>query len=502
MDLMAIDLGTSSVKITITDSQTGVIQSKGKQGYQLHTPHHGWVETDPMLWWMSTVQAIRECLSEYPKSPDAIGAIGFSGQMHGCIPLDRRGRELYNCIMYNDSRADAILPQFPDAVRERFEQGGCNPLTSMMTAPKLLWFKIHEPQLWKETQKWVMPKDYIRLKLTGCIDTDISDASGTSMMDYETFEWMPEVEQVGMPLDIFPRIRRSEEAVAEVTSQAAVLTGLKAGTPVICGAADMACTALGTGAIEAGVASITIGSAGHVIIPLDKVNRASIGRYYQMCHSVPGKYYAFGPILSGGINLDWFRSLFGPLCENITFSQLDDLANDAEMGSSGVLFLPYLAGTVIPTLDTMARGAFVGLTLKNTTGEMVRSIMEGVAYAFKDVLATMVADGVPVSRANIGEGGSRSRLWSAIVAAALNIPESYVMKNKDSAPVGATILAGMGGGAYKDWQAAIDTLTDTVPQAIDPEMVEFYQKRHELFERMYPALRDLSHSINAHYAVK
>lgn len=499
---MAIDLGTSSVKITITDSQTGVIKSKGKQGYLLHTPHHGWVETDPMLWWMSTVQAIKECLAEYPEKPGAIGAIGLSGQMHGCIPLDRRGRELYNCIMYNDSRADSILPRFPDDVRERFERGGCNPLTSMMTAPKLLWLKINEPQLWKETRTWVMPKDYIRLKLTGAVDTDISDASGTSMMDYETFEWMPEVEKIGMSPDIFPRIRRSEELVAEVTAQAALLTGLQAGTPVVCGAADMACTALGTGAIDAGVASVTIGSAGHVIIPLDKVNRASIGKYYQMCHSVPGKYYAFGPILSGGINLDWFRSLFAPLCENITFSQLDDLANGVEMGSSGTLFLPYLAGTVIPNLDVKARGAFVGLTLKNNTGEMVRSIMEGVAYAFKDVLATMSADGVPVNRVHIGEGGSRSRLWSAIVAAALDVPDSYVMKNKDSAPVGATILAGMGGGAYKDWQTAIDTLTATVPQPIDPEMAEFYGKRHALFQRVYPALRDLSHSINSDYDVK
>lgn len=346
-----------------------------------------------------------------------------------------------------------------------------------------------------------MPKDYIRLKLTGGLATDISDASGTSMMDYETFDWMPEVEKIGMPLDIFPAIRRSEELVAEVSSHAALLTGLKVGTPVACGAADMACTALGTGAIDAGVASITIGSAGHVIIPMDRVNHGSVGKYYQMCHAVPGRYYAFGPILSGGINLAWFRDLFAPICENLTYSQLDELARHAEMGSSGALFMPYLAGMVIPHSDARARGAFVGLTLKNDTGEMVRAIMEGVAYAFKDVLQIITADGVPVNKANIGEGGSRSQLWSSIVAAALNVPDCSVMKNKDSAPVGATILAGIGGGAFGDWQTAVDSLTATVPQAIKPEMAAFYEKRHKLFRQVYPAICELSHNINADYEV-
>lgn len=496
MDLMAIDLGTSSVKITITESETGKILSKGKQGYELYTPHHGWVESDPSVWWTATVLAIRECLSEYGKKPSAIQAIGLSGQMHGVIPLDQRGRELYNCIMYNDSRGDAVLEHFSQDVRQRLEQGGYNPLTSMMSAPKLLWLKLHEPDVWKSTKKWIMPKDYIRMKLTGSIETDISDASGTSMMDYGTMDWMPEVERLDIPIDIFPAIRRSDEFVGEINSQTAQLIGLQAGTPVVCGAADMACTALGTGAIEAGTASITIGSAGHVIVPMDEVRCENIGRYYQMCHAVPGKFYAFGPILSGGINLSWLREVLAQVSENLTFSQLDDLAEGAPMGCSGALFLPYMAGTVIPHSDALARGAFVGLTLKNSTGEMVRSIMEGVAYAFKDVMKTMKAAGVPVTRCNIGEGGSRSKLWSAITAAALNIPDSAVMRNKDSAPVGATILAGMASGAYDNWQSAIDTLNATVEQPVDPGMARFYETHYTLYQELYPALKDIFHRIS------
>lgn len=502
MDLMAIDLGTSSVKITITDSETGEILSRGKQGYDLLTPHHGWVETAPSVWWSSTVQAVRECLSEYPKTASDIKVIGLSGQMHGIVPVDAKGNELYNCIMYNDLRADSILPRFPDAVREALERGGCNPLTSMMSAPKLLWLKHHEPEVWKRTHKWLMPKDYIRNRLAGGFETDISDASGTSMMDYATVDWMPEVEKVGLPLEIFPAIRRSEEIVGRIAAGAAEATGLKTGTPVVCGAADMACTALGTGAIEAGVASLTIGSAGHVIIPMREVNRANIGKYYQMCHAVPNLYYAFGPILSGGISLAWFRDIVKEVSENTTFSQLDELAHGAEPGCSGAFFLPYLAGTVIPHSDARARGAFVGLTLKNNAGEMVRAIMEGVAYAFKDVMRVMTGNGVPASRCNIGEGGSRSRLWSSIVAAAVNVPNSFVMRNKDSAPIGATILAGMGGGAYSDWRAAIDRLTATVALPVDPALAEFYDRHHAIYTGLYPALRELTHRIGAANGVK
>lgn len=496
MDLMAIDLGTSSVKVTLTDSDTGEIISMGKQGYCLYTPHHGWVESDPIMWWTATILAIRECLSEYPGKTEQIAAIGLSGQMHGIIPVDKKHRELYNCIMYNDSRGDEVLSSFPDEVKHRLEQGGCNPLTSMMSAPKLLWLKIKEPEVWKETYRWVMPKDYIRMKLTDDIGTDVSDASGTSMMDYSSYKWMEEVELAGLSLDKFPDIRQSSEIVSSISRQVEMLTGLKQGTPVVCGGADMACTALGTGAKDPGIMSVTIGSAGHIIIPMSEVKQEQIGNYYQMCHAVPDRYYAFGPILSGGINLAWLKERFMEVSENLTFSQLDVLGDQAQMGSGGLFFLPYLAGTVIPHSDAKARGAFVGLSLNHTTGDMVRAIMEGVGYACKDIFKILEQADIQVNRCNIGEGGSRSQLWCEILASVFCIPECYVMKNKDSAPVGATILAGMGINAYQTWDEAIETLTKTTRLKADQKMAEFYERNYRVYKNIYPALKDIFGSIS------
>lgn len=496
MDLMAIDLGTSSVKVTITESSTGKILSTGKQGYHLFTPHSGWVESDPTSWWTSTVLAVRECLSEYDRSSDSIGAIGLSGQMHGVIPVNSRGNELYNCIMYNDSRADSIINAFPEDVKIRLEEGGCNPLTSMMSAPKLLWLKTNEPSIWAETYKWIMPKDYIRLKLTGDIATDVSDASGTSMMDYDTHKWMQEVEKVGLSLDKFPDIYESSKVVSEISTQCSYLTGLKAGTPVVCGAADMACTALGTAAFHTGIASVTIGSAGHIIVPMDKVKKNNIGRFYQMCHAIPGMYYAFGPILSGGLNLSWIRDIFEEVSETLTFSQLDKLASNAEMGCSGLFYLPYLTGTVVPHSDVRARGAFIGMTLKTRTGDMIRSIMEGVGYAFKDAMKVIIESGVTVNSCNIGEGGSRSQLWSDITAAMLGIKKSSVMKNKDSAPVGATILAGMGIGAYSSWEEATKVLTSIVETPIRTDMQHYYENGYNIYKEIYPSISNVVYQIN------
>lgn len=496
MDLMAIDLGTSSVKITITDSETGDILARGKQGYCLYTPRHGWVESDPTAWWMSTLLAIKECIADYPKTTDNISVIGLSGQMHGIIPVDKKNRELYNCIMYNDSRSDEILDKFPDKVKERLEYGGCNPLTSMMSAPKLLWLSQYESEVWRDTYKWVMPKDYIRMKLTDDISTDISDASGTLMMDYSSFGWMEQVEEVGLSLDKFPKIKKSHEIVSTISKQVEMLTGIKKDTPVVCGGADMACTALGTGAIHTGIASVTIGSAGHVIVQMNSVDRKNINKFYQMCHVIPGKYYAFGPILSGGICLSWLRDKFLELSDNLTFSQLDALAEKSEMGSSGIFFLPYLAGTVIPNSDPRARGAFVGLPLNSKTGDMIRSIMEGVGYACKDILDVMRKSGVEVHKCYIGEGGSKSSLWCSIIAAAFHVPDCGIMKNKDSAPVGATILAGMGIGAYKDWDEAVNKLNKAASCKVDEKMAKFYEENYKIYKEIYPALKSIFMSIN------
>lgn len=496
MDLMAIDLGSSSVKVTITDSETGEILAFGKQGYYIMTPKHGWIESDPSVWWTSTVLAIKECLGEYSKDSSQIAAIGFSGQMHGVIPVDANGHELYNCIMYSDSRSNSILDRIPEDVKTEMESKAYNPVTSMMSAPKLLWLRLNEPDIWKNTSKWLMPKDYLRMKLTGDISTDISDASGTSMMNYSTYQWLDCVEKLGLELKKFPTINKSHEIVSTISKSVEILTGLKAGTPVVCGAADMACTALGTGAIGHGTASITIGTAGHTIVAMDKVDKKNINYYYQMCHAIPGLYYAFGPILSGGINLSWFRDRLSEVTEDLTFSQMESYAIKAEPGCSGLYFLPYLAGSVIPDADPDARGAFVGLSLQHTMPDLIRSIMEGVSYAFKNIVDVMIKSGVIVDRYILGEGGSKSKLWCMILASMLGNKECAVVHNKDSAPVGATILAGMGIGAYKDWNEAVAKLSNASPVQQDEQMANYYEKGFEIYKMLYPANKELLSKIN------
>lgn len=496
MDLMAIDLGSSSVKVTITESETGEILAFGKQGYSILTPRHGWIESDPSVWWSSMVLAIRECLAEYQKDSGQIAAIGLSGQMHGIIPVDANGHELYNCIMYSDSRSNSILNQIPDDVMNALEYGGYNPVTSMMSAPKLFWLRLNKPEIWKKTYKWVMPKDYVRMKLTGDISTDISDASGTSMMDYQSYQWIDCVEKIGLELEKFPEIKKSHEIVSTIPVSIEKITGLKAGTPVVCGAADMACTALGTGAIGKGTASITIGTAGHTIVAMDRVDHNNINAYYQMCHAIPGLYYAFGPILSGGINLSWFRDRLAEVTDDLTFAQMENYAAIAKPGCSGLYFLPYLAGSVIPDADPDARGAFIGLSLQHTTGDLIRSIMEGVGYAFKNVIDIMVKSGVCVDRYILGEGGSKSKLWCTIIASMLGEKECAVVHNKDSAPVGATILAGMGIGAYKNWDEAVQKLNSSSPVLKDDNMTSFYNKGFNIYRMMYPSNKELLKQIN------
>ena len=496
MDLMAIDLGSSSVKVTITDSETGEILAFGKQGYCILTPKHGWIESDPSVWWTSTVLAIKECLAEYQKSVDQISAIGLSGQMHGIIPIDANGHELYNCIMYSDSRSNSILDQIPENIREIMESKGYNPVTSMMSAPKLLWLSIKEPDIWKQTKKWIMPKDYARMKLTGDISTDISDASGTSMMDYETYQWLECMDKIGLDLDKFPVIKQSHEIVSTTSKSVEMLTGLKEGTPVVCGAADMACTALGTGAIGNGIASITIGTAGHTIVAMDHVDKKNINSYYQMCHAIPGLYYAFGPILSGGINLSWFKDRLGEVTDDLTYAQIDSIASEAETGSSGLYFLPYLAGSVIPDADPDARGALIGLSLQHKTADLLRAIMEGVGYAFKNVIDVMQRSGVTIDRYILGEGGSKSKLWCTILASMLGEKDCAVVRNQDSAPVGATVLAGMGIGVYKDWEEAIRKLNCSSTVKKDKEMEDYYKKGFEIYRMIYPTNKEIIRRIN------
>jgi xylulokinase len=499
MTLMAIDLGTSSVKVTITDHRTGEVIASGSGQYPLLTKRPGWVEQAPDDWWSAAKSAIRQCLGQYRGEPSSIRGIGFSGQMCGIIPVNRQGEPLYHCITYLDTRCVEEI----DLLKKResdWIKSGMNPVSNLLSAPKLLWLRRNHPDLWNQTYKWLMPKDFLRFKLTGTFGTDITDASGTLFMDFASKEWNPAVEEFGLDLSRFPAINRPDEVVGYVTEEAAQETGLHRGTPVVAGGADMACTALGTRALQEGYVSITIGTAGHVIAPIKKADVKYSKDLYQFCHAVPDMYYAFGAVYSGGLSLSWFKDILcgigGNPADQDIYAILNAEAKKAQPGASGVFFLPFLTGSGIPYSDAQAKGGFIGLTVRHTSGDMIRAVMEGVSYNFKQIIETLERWDIPVTNFFLGEGGSKSPLWAQIVTSAINRGSIGIMRNKDSAPLGAAILAGIGVGLYRDWNEAANQLTAFDQIKPDPDWARKYKEGFHVYEQLYPALRDVFQQIH------
>lgn len=500
MTLMSIDLGTSSVKVTVHDHETGKVLAFGRGHYPLITEKQGYVEQNPNQWWSATKEAVQQCLKNFTRDPSLIKGIGLSGQMCGVTPVDKKGNALYNCITYLDTRCTEELALLKtkeiDIVRV-----GLNPISNLMSAPKILWLKNNRPDIWKETYKWLMPKDFIRLKLTGTFGTDPTDASATLFMDFFHKTWDPIIEEFGLYQDKFVEINQSSEVIGTVTKQAAEETGLLEGIPVVAGGADMVCTALGTRAIKEGTISLTIGTAGHVIAPIAKPELAYAKQLFQFCHAIPDLYYAFGAVFAGGLSLAWFKEILTSLGqenlrEDDVYREINREAGRVSSGSSGLFFLPFLTGSGVPYSDPKAKGSFIGLSVRHTSGQMARAIMEGVSYNFRQIVDTMESTGIPVREIYLGEGGSKSILWSNILTAIIDRGSVGLMENKDSAPVGAAILAGIGTGLYGDWTEAVTKLTQVRSIEKDMPMSEQYRKGYNVYQKLYPALQDIFTEIH------
>ncbi|MFC5703994.1 xylulokinase [Cohnella faecalis] len=495
MALIVIDLGTSSVKVALYDHETGEILSTGRGHYRLYSEKQGYAEQNPEEWWTQTKYAIQECLHRAKISPKSIKGIGLSGQMCGVVPVTKSGQPLYNCITHLDTRCVEEIA----SLRERQEDVlriGMNPITNLMSAPKLMWLKNNRKDVWDQAHKWLMPKDYIRLKLTGTFGTDSTDASATLFMDFNKKTWDPLIEHFGLDITKFPEVNLPYELVGSVTKSAAEETGLAPGTPLAAGAADMACTALGTRAVSEGNISVTIGTAGHLIAPIAAPDPAYAGRLYQFCHAVPDMYYAFGSIPAGGLSLSWLIDLLNPLLNDepgnnrkLTYEKMNRMAEESTIGSKGLFFLPYLAGSVVPYADPKAKGTFIGLSIRHSYGDMARAVMEGVAYNFRQIVELLDLCNIPAHQLFFGEGGMNSQIWTRILTSVMNRGNAFLMKDKDSAPLGAAIIAGMGTGLYHDWNDAVNKLSqvETVPN--DLAMAESYSKLYRIYEGLYPTLK-------------
>jgi xylulokinase len=471
---IGVDVGTTAVK-TIAISPEGEVIARAEQGYPLSTPREGWSEQDPEDWWRATQATLSAVAAA---GVHDVRGIGLSGQMHGLVCLDQGDRVLRPAILWNDQRTGAECAEIEERIGlQRLIQLTGNRALTGFTAPKLLWLRSHEPDLYSRIAHVLLPKDYVRLRLTGEHAMDVTDASGTLWFDVERRRWSDEVTQV---LEVrrswLPSVLESPEVSGRTAD----------GVAVAAGAGDQAAAALGVGVDRPGPLSVVLGTSGVVFAALPAFVADPQARVHAFCHAVPGGWHAMGVMLSAAGSLQWFRDA---LAGGVPFAELDGEAARWAPGCEGLIFLPYLAGERTPHADPEARGAFVGISLRHDRAALVRAVLEGVAYGLRDSLELLSALGVRAEAGRVSGGGARSRLWLRVVASALGLPLELTVVEEGSA-YGAALLAGVAGGAFADVHQAVDACV-RVRDVVEPDRAwqEAYADGYQRFRELYPALR-------------
>ncbi|MBV8221243.1 MAG: xylulokinase [Solirubrobacterales bacterium] len=472
--LFGIDVGTSATKGLAVDPEDGRILATEEAPYPLSTPRPGWSEQDPEDWWRAT----ETVLERLTKTAGAPAGIGLSGQMHGLVALGANDEVLRPAILWNDQRTQAECEEIESTIGlHRLINLTGNRALAGFTAPKVLWLRNHEPDVYKQINRIALPKDYVRLRLTGEHDTDVSDASGTLLLDVANRSWSDEVLTA---LDFDPAWLPSVHESPEIAGET------KDGTPVAAGAGDQAAGALGVGVDRKGPVSVAVGTSGVVFAALDTYAADRQARVHAFCHAVPQTWHAMGVMLSAAGSLAWLRNTVGP---DSDYTTLLNEAADWPAGTENLIFLPYLAGERTPYPDPEAKGAFVGLSVRHDRGALTRAVLEGVAFGLKDSLdLTEDLGGVP-ELGRISGGGSRSDLWTKIIASALELPLERVAVDEGAA-FGAAILAGVAAGVWPDVHAGV-AATVRPRERIEPvpEWVDIYKEQRSRYRALYPALR-------------
>jgi len=450
------------------------------RGYELSTPRPGWAEQDPDDWRRATESA----LAEVSAGREIVG-IGLSGQMHGLVVLDEAGSVIRPAILWNDQRTASECAEIEDRIGlDRLIGMTGNRALPGFTAPKLLWLRRHEPEAYARIARVMLPKDYVRLGLTGAWAIDASDASGTLLLDVARRDWSAEVvDALELPREWLPPVLESPEVSGRVTNGRG--DALAPGIPVAAGAGDQPAAAVGVGATRPGTLSVVLGTSGVVLAPLPAYAHDAEARVHAFCHARPGTWQAMGVMLSAAGSLQW---LHDTIAKDVPFDALVAEAETWPPGAEGLLFLPYLAGERTPHADPDARGAFVGLELRHDRGALVRAVLEGVAFGLADSLDLLRSLGVDAATARVSGGGARSRLWLRIVASVLGVPLELTESEEGSA-LGAALLGGVAGGVFADVDDAVDRcvrVTSTVEP--DPAWHEAYRSAHERYRALYPAL--------------
>ncbi len=496
---LGIDIGTSGTK-TLAVRENGEILGSASADYPCSYPKPGWSEQAPELWWQATCKTIRETIAQAGVKPSEVLGIGLSGQMHGSVLLDADGEVVRPALLWNDQRtADECLEiESKAGGRESLVKMVANRALTGFTAPKLLWVRHHEPTLWERVCKVLLPKDYVRYRLSGTFATEVSDASGTLLLDVGRRTWSdPLLQALDLDRALLPDCFESPLVSARVSSLGAEATGLPIGTPIVGGGGDQPAGAVGNGIVRPGAVSATLGTSGVVFSHTDQVGFDPEGRLQRGCHAVPGAWHVMGVVLAAAGSLQWYR-------ENIAIAESAEaeakgidpyfqLTREAETiprGSEGLFFLPYLTGERTPHFDPNARGGWIGLTVRHRRGHLVRAVMEGAAFAMRDSLELIREMGAPISEIRLSGGGAKNPLWRQLQSDIYG-QETSAINASEGPAFGVALLALVGVGRYNTVPEACDATIKVVERyPEDMNGVEFYNRAHSVYRRLYSDLKD------------
>lgn len=494
--VLGIDVGTGGTRAVIMDERGHITASATEEHEPFASPKIGWAEQHPQDWWRAAGVAVRKAMAQSKLQKEQIACVGFSGQMHGAVMLDSADQVVRPALIWCDVRTEKQCQELSEQIGlERLIQLTCNPPLANFTLTKFLWVRENEPENWARVRSVMLPKDYVRFRLTGERAIDVADASGTLMLDVANRKWSAEVlKAVGIDPAILPGLFESPEICGKISAKGAEETGLAVGTPVVAGAGDQAAGAVGMGIVAPGVVSATIGTSGVVFAATDRPALDSAGRLHTFCHAIPGRWHVMGVTQAAGLSLRWFRDrLMNGCMQNGTdpYDQLTAEAATTPAGADGLLWAPYLMGERTPHLDPHARGVLVGLTASHTRGHVVRSILEGVAFSLKDTFTIFSEMNLPVKCIRLGGGGARSGLWRQIQADVYG-NEVEVVEAEEGAAYGAAILAGVGAGIWPSVDAACESVV-RVAGVIQPNRanVAVMDSGYAAFRRVYPAMKSV-----------
>jgi len=503
MYFLGIDVGTGGTRAFLIDEQGRVIASATEEHRAFASPQIGWAEQDPDDWWRACGVAVREALAKGHLRGDQISCVGLSGQMHGAVLLDDRGYVVRPALIWCDVRTEEQTQHLTIQIgTNRLIQLTCNPALTNFTLTKCLWVRENEPENWSKVRSIMLPKDYVRFRLTGERATDVSDASGTLLLDVAHRHWSKEILQlVEMDESLLPNLYESPEVSGKVSTEGAAATGLHAGTPVVAGAGDQAAGAVGMGVVSSGTVSATIGTSGVVLAATSAPALDPKGRLHTFCHAVPGRWMVMGVTQTAGFSLRWFRDQFGAGTNGHgsshgdsrgdSYDTLTAEAANAPPGCDGLLWAPYLMGERTPYLDPAARGVLVGLTASHTRAHVIRAILEGVAFSLRDTFTIFQEIEVPVKIVRLGGGGARSPLWRQIQADVYG-QRVEIVEAEEGAAYGAAILAGVGA---QNWSSVDNACNAVVRVAghVDRNSIDsvVMDKAYAVYRRIYPAMKSI-----------